>query len=264
MPLITDQAVCIRHWDWSETSQTVSLFTRQHGVIRGIAKGAKREKAAFSGGIEVMTRGEVGASLKNSDSLSTLTSWDLLETFNASRATLHGFFGGMAMLDVVQHSMGIGDPHPGLFDALVAGLRTMAMPGAERLAVSSVAWGALVETGHAPALDADVHTQEPLAHAAVYGFWPGLGGFSLQTLPAGVQSEPAMQTVWKVRAETVEYLRGLAVATRAPGADVIPALANDPNETSGRRCLQLLHAYFRFVHNVEAQALSQFVAMTSS
>ncbi|MFM1832063.1 MAG: hypothetical protein RLZZ461_379, partial [Planctomycetota bacterium] len=26
MPTIRDEAICVRHWDFSETSQTVSLF----------------------------------------------------------------------------------------------------------------------------------------------------------------------------------------------------------------------------------------------
>ncbi|MHC4990131.1 MAG: DNA repair protein RecO, partial [Planctomycetota bacterium] len=64
MPTIQDQAVCIRHWDFSETSQTVSLLSREHGVIRGLAKGAKREKGTFSGGIDLLTVGEVVAITK--------------------------------------------------------------------------------------------------------------------------------------------------------------------------------------------------------
>ena len=58
MPAIRDEALCIRHWDWSETSQTVSLFTRTHGLVRGLAKGSRREKSNFSGGIELLTRGQ--------------------------------------------------------------------------------------------------------------------------------------------------------------------------------------------------------------
>ena len=56
MPTITDQAIVIRRWDFSETSQTVSLFTRDHGIVRGLAKGAKREKGDFSGGLDLLTR----------------------------------------------------------------------------------------------------------------------------------------------------------------------------------------------------------------
>ncbi|HAC09503.1 MAG TPA: DNA repair protein RecO, partial [Phycisphaerales bacterium] len=53
MPTIRDEAVCVRHWDFSETSQTVSLFLRDHGLVRGLAKGARRERGSFSGGFDL-------------------------------------------------------------------------------------------------------------------------------------------------------------------------------------------------------------------
>ncbi|MCZ6836092.1 MAG: recombination protein O N-terminal domain-containing protein, partial [Planctomycetota bacterium] len=73
MPTISDSAVCIRRWDFSETSQTVSLFTHTHGIIRGLAKGAKREKGAFSGGFDVLTQGHLVAIVKPGRDLATLT-----------------------------------------------------------------------------------------------------------------------------------------------------------------------------------------------
>ncbi|MHC4100282.1 MAG: DNA repair protein RecO, partial [Planctomycetota bacterium] len=55
MPPVTDNAICIRRWDYSETSLTVSLFLRNHGVVRGMAKGAKRARGSFEGGIDLLT-----------------------------------------------------------------------------------------------------------------------------------------------------------------------------------------------------------------
>ena len=261
MPLVSDQAICIRHWDWSETSQTVSLFSREHGLIRGVAKGAKREKSTFSGGIELMTRGEVVASLKNTDTLSTLTAWNLLETFSSSRSTLHGFYGGMAMLDIVQHSMGVADPHPDFYDSLVVGLRELAIPAMQRQAVLGVVWNALLHTGHAPELRLDIRTGEPLAPAAVYGFWPGLGGFSVLTASPSLDAEPAMQTVWKVRRETFTYALKLASPEGVETEAFDEAAHEAVDEQTSKRCLQLMLAYFRWVFATEAQAFSQFVTM---
>jgi hypothetical protein len=59
VPNLIDEALCIRQWDWSETSQTVSLFCRTHGIVRGLAKGARRERSSFSGGIDLLARGEI-------------------------------------------------------------------------------------------------------------------------------------------------------------------------------------------------------------
>ncbi|MBM4027044.1 MAG: DNA repair protein RecO, partial [Planctomycetes bacterium] len=40
--LTKDQAICLRTVDYSETSQVVTLFARQAGKVRAIAKGSKR------------------------------------------------------------------------------------------------------------------------------------------------------------------------------------------------------------------------------
>ena len=72
MATVTDDAVCIRQWDWSETSQTVSVFAREHGLLRGVAKGSKRENSRFSGGLEVLTRGEVMAIVKPTAEMANL------------------------------------------------------------------------------------------------------------------------------------------------------------------------------------------------
>ena len=62
MGTMHDQGVCIRQWDFSETSQTVSLFGRSLGVVRGLAKGARRERGAFDGGVDLLSRGELPSS----------------------------------------------------------------------------------------------------------------------------------------------------------------------------------------------------------
>src|SRR4051812_33484122 len=150
VPTVIDQAVCIRQWDWSETSQTVSVFGRQQGVIRGVAKGSRRERAPFSGGLEVLTRGEVTAIVKPASDLGNITAWDLQETFPALRRGLPAFYTGMYMADLVHHSLSERDPHPGLFDRLVEGLRGLGDAAASAGAVLRFQWAVLEETGYRP------------------------------------------------------------------------------------------------------------------
>jgi recombinational DNA repair protein (RecF pathway) len=158
----------------------------------------------------------------------------------------------MAILDIVQHSLQPGDPHPEFYDAAVSGLRALAVAGKEREAVLAVLWRALVETGHAPQLSIDIRSGESLADVPVYGFWPGLGGFSVETTPPSLMAEPNLQTVWKVRRETLHFLRG-----ETPIVD--PEAATDTT----RRAMQLLLAYFRWIFSDEVRALTQFVALTA-
>src|SRR4051812_28677764 len=119
MPTITDNAVVIRRWDFSETSQTVSLFTREHGVIRGLAKGAKREQGSFSGGMDLLTRGEIVAIIKSGKDLATLTAWHLQDMFRPLRQNLQANRIALYMADLVHHMIIDHDPHPRVYDDFV-------------------------------------------------------------------------------------------------------------------------------------------------
>src|SRR3954447_11015522 len=58
---VTDDGICLRVTDFSETSQIVGMFTRRHGMVPLIAKGAKRasKKNVMSGPLDLLTSGEV-------------------------------------------------------------------------------------------------------------------------------------------------------------------------------------------------------------
>ena len=58
---LTDDGICLRVTDFSETSQIVGLFTRGHGLVPMIAKGSKRQtkKNTMSGPLDLLTSGEV-------------------------------------------------------------------------------------------------------------------------------------------------------------------------------------------------------------
>lgn len=231
MARFADEGICIRQWDWSETSQTVSIFTREHGMVRGLAKGARREKGAFSGGIEMLTRGEILGVQKEAGKLSTLTNWTLRETYPAVRTSLPAFHAAMYMADVVQHLMSVGDPHPGLFDALATALRRLA-EGPPEPAVLALQWAALDEAGYRPELQRDVHARTPLETAPTYLFDARRGGLRRDLPGAG-----ALVETWRVRSETVEVLR--ALEARCTDGEQHP-----PGEPAARAS-RLLHVYLR-------------------
>lgn len=238
MPSASDQAVCIRHWDWSETSQTVSLLTRGSGIVRGIAKGAKRERAPFSGGIELLTRGEVTAIIKPTAELATITAWDLQETFPAIRRTLSAFHSAMYMADVAQAAIHDRDPHPLVFDSLVDCLRSLG--AGDRAVVLRFLWVTLGETGWRPELERDVVSGAVLVSAATYNFAPSLGGFTTERSFPQHSASPG--PLWRAKAETLIHLRGLESNNAAGGAD-----ATD-------RACRLLNAYLAFVLGRELSA----------
>ena len=65
MLVIHDQAVVLMRYDYSETSQVLVLFSRDHGKMRVLATGIKRStKARFATGADLLEAGHlVGSDL---------------------------------------------------------------------------------------------------------------------------------------------------------------------------------------------------------
>jgi DNA repair protein RecO (recombination protein O) len=254
MPTRKDEAVCIRQWDWSETSQTVSLFGRESGVLRAVAKGAKRERGPFSGGLEVLTRGEMIAISKAPPAMATLTAWDLRETFGAVRQSLGAFRAGMYLVDLVHHAVTDADPHPALFDALVSALRALGVGDAaparrESEAVLRFEWATLSETGYRPELHRDVAGGGGgLVDSPTYAFSPRLGGLTADT---------GLADVWRVRSETVRVLRAIDAGGEEAGPEGCGGLSAFPTGSVARASLLLAH-YLREILGREPPAMRAY------
>lgn len=214
-------------WDWSETSQTVSLFCRSHGVVRGLAKGAKRDDTRFSGGFELLTKGQVGMILKPSDAMATLTSWDLTQLFPGARASLPAFYAAMAMLDLVHHMVRDHDPHAALFDALTRCAQSLGTPASTIDVLTGFLWSVLVETGYKPELEHDVQTSEALDPAGPLAFDAKRGGFTRW-------SPESSHDTWRARSQTLELLRRMARGVPLTGT-----------HEDSLRAGKLLYAYVR-------------------
>jgi DNA repair protein RecO (recombination protein O) len=50
------EAVVLRHADWGEADRLLTLYTREHGKVRAIAKGARKVKSRKAGHLEPFTR----------------------------------------------------------------------------------------------------------------------------------------------------------------------------------------------------------------
>ncbi len=257
VPAEPDEAICIRQWDWSETSQTVSLFARSAGLVRALAKGAKRPKAPFSGGIELLTRAGIGVILRPNSDLALLTEWDLQETFPSLRRSLGAYHAGLFMADLVHHAVTDHDPHVNLYDALLASLRALDDDAVIPLTLLRFQWATLVGTGYKPVLDADARTGTPLAFTArpaSYRFDPDLGGLVSDSAPGDAPSPaPGSQArprhgAWRVRAATIDLIRRVASESANSGGRAPPAahpVAHDPHSVD--RANRLLAAYFRHI-----------------
>ncbi len=229
MPRFKDQAICIRHIDWSETSQIVALLTQNHGKLPGLAKGSKRTSpssvARYSGGIELLTAGQIVGLTKPTAELATLTEWDLQHPYWHLRHHLGAQQLALYGVDLANALLADHDPHPNAFHALAQFLDQLADPDQHARALLDYQWQLLEDTGYRPQLDRDVRTgtlispdPSPNGHDTThtdttqrkwYTFDPHAGGLT-------TQASDLENGTWRVRVETVHLLRSLTGRHDAP------------------------------------------------
>lgn len=238
---VSDQGICLRVWDWSETSQTTLLLTREHGLIRALAKGSKRPRSTFSGGLEPLTRADLTVILKPGAELATLTSWDLTEVFPAVRRSLRAFYAGAYFAELVPIGLSDRDPHPRVFDALLSSLRMLGTQPDDAGAILALQWVLLSEAGYQIDVERDVASGRALQPALTLAFVPSLGGFTDDPPP---QTGPtAGAAYWRVRRETVAALRDArAVGGTAEPSQVRKSAAGD-HRLAQERAVRLLDQY---------------------
>jgi DNA repair protein RecO (recombination protein O) len=135
MAIQKDEAVVLRRLDYSETSQVLAFFGRQCGQVRLIAKGIKRgTKKAFATGIDLL---EIGTLVflrpEGRSGLGTLTEWRQTEPLLGLRADVRRLYAGQYAAEITSALTEEADPHPELFDAMVALLRGLAEAAAPPL-----------------------------------------------------------------------------------------------------------------------------------
>ena len=237
MPRFKDHAIVIRETDWSETSQIVVLLTREHGKVRGLAKGAKRLSpssiAKYSGGIELLTAGEVLAITRPTSDLATVTEWDLQRPHRHLRESLAAQNVAYYAADLCNAIILDHDPHPGAYAAMSDLLDELAgaarVPALGPAALLRFQWRLLSDCGYQPVLDRDAATGEAIASNTPIVFDARAGGVTRDT---GVHGDEQTAGPWRVRAETIRTLR--AVAESVANANGASGAAGTENAVGAR------------------------------
>lgn len=116
MPPEKTEAVVIRQVDFSESSRIVTFFTREHGKLTALAKGAKRLKSAFQVALDLLATCDVVFLRKSSGSLNILTDARLIARFQVPGRQLVPLYGGYYVAELLAGLTEDFDPHPDLYD----------------------------------------------------------------------------------------------------------------------------------------------------
>ncbi len=210
---------------YRETSLVVDLFTRGHGRIAAIAKGAKRPRSALRAVLLQFQPLLVGWSGRNE--LRTLTSaeWRGGLTSPAGQALLSAFYMNELLIRLLPRE----DPHPALFDGYEAALAALSSGASIDETLRRFEWLLLRETGYAPDLTRDADGR-PIEPANEYAWVPGTGfrlamdgeggpavsGRTLIALDSGQFESPdsRQQAKYLTRAVLASHLDGAPLNTR--------------------------------------------------
>lgn len=268
MPPIHDDAVCLRHREWSETSQTVTLLTRAHGLLHGLAKGSLRDKAPYSGGFETLQFGELGFLNKPDSDLNILTDWDLIDPFHRFRSEYRAATVAMFACELTASMLAPHDPHPVTFAALLDLIGSLTETPARHGPARSLTVyldSLLADTGHmlaTPGLDAQAD--------AVWAFDPRSNHFEPdpdRRLPANDPFESGVQSggVWHLRSKTIlalQTVRRTSESEPQSGLSSEQSLEMDPKDWS--RSARFLAACVCYRASRRPASLASFLRLTQN
>lgn len=198
----TDQGICLRCADFSETSQIATVFTVQHGLVHGIAKGSKRvptkpgnAPTAFSGPLDLFNAGQLVFILPkqtaasspgaaggggSAGGLAMLTSWQLEDQQRLLRQSLPGLQSALIAAEVTLHLLHPYEVQTALYQELAATLILLSGGrggGAGGRALVGYVKAVLTAAGYQPHLHACVVCQTPVSVAGTGGGEGGTVGF---------------------------------------------------------------------------------------
>jgi DNA repair protein RecO (recombination protein O) len=157
------EAFVIRTNRFTESSRVLTLYSREMGKIKAVAKGVGQLKSKLGGKVELFNLIEGDLYKKETTELGVLSAAGLLEDFKgiSDNARKYGFASAWCeVLDRTSHSE---EPHPETFQLTYDYLKTLQSANSE--AAGLVFWGTLMKflalEGYAPGLESCISCGKP-------------------------------------------------------------------------------------------------------
>jgi DNA repair protein RecO (recombination protein O) len=175
-------ALVLRTTDWSDTSRIATLWTREFGKVRVLAKGGRRLKSNFESGLDLLTVCSIVLLRKSSGGLDLLTEARVVRRFPRLRSDLPALYAAYYIAELLADWTEEYDPHPSLFDEALAALESLgtSLPGQQQpvtgLRLARFELVLLRELGYSPVLEACAVCQTPVSSGHALSFSPAASG----------------------------------------------------------------------------------------
>ena len=200
MPAIRTLALVVRTVEVFETSLVATLFTRELGKVAVLAKGARRLKSPFQGGLDLLGVSDIVMFPKASEALDLLAEAAPVERFASLRRDLAALYAGYYIAELLTDLTDLHDPHPKLFDAARITLRHLGDAELRSRRVMRFELACLRELGLMPALDRCAQcgaAVEPHGESGVVRAGCGRGALCTPAGPASRTSRRSRSRTWR-------------------------------------------------------------------
>ena len=120
MPVFRTEAIALGRTDYSNSSQIITFYTRNHGKIHTLAKGFKRSSGRHSSkAVDLLTYYQILFIKKEHTSLHTLTEAILQDNYPTLRNNLDKYFKASYMAELVNEFTEENDSSEQLFDVFL-------------------------------------------------------------------------------------------------------------------------------------------------
>lgn len=227
------EAVVLRHSDFGEADRLLTLYTREHGKVRAIAKGARKIASRKAGHLEPFTR--VKLQLAKGRDLLIVTQAETIDAYPSLRAdlTLTGY--AAYVLELLDRFVPDEETAlPSLFRLLTETLSRLATDSIPWLTIRSYEMRLLDLLGFRPQLFECVNCGNEILAEDQF-FSPALGG---ATCPGCGQGLPGL---WPISVEALKYLRHFQ------RSEYREATRARPDEETQKEVETVMQGYFQYL-----------------
>jgi DNA repair protein RecO (recombination protein O) len=207
MALVRCEGIVLKTHALGDTSLIVCTYTREYGLLKLVAKAARRTPSRFGYALEPLSRSRFVVYHKPDRDLHLVSQAEVLEATGSALADLTRLAHGHAALELIDRLVWGEEPHAELFDLLAAALQAVTNAPVATLAAVTIAFELQVASllGYRPRLDACANCGGAISPRRLFS--PSRGGLLCDGCAA---AEPGAVTL------SADALAGLALLLSRP------------------------------------------------
>ncbi len=214
------EALTLRRSTLGEADLLITLYSKDRGIIRAVAKRARRSTSKLVGHLEPLTR--VQLSLALGSSLDIITQAQVLSNFSPLKENLSAITKGLYVAELTDGFGSEAQANPAIYDLALGTLDAIAEDPESELPLRFFELRLLNASGLMPELYECVECRQPVAPGS-HRFSPNVGG----TLCLDCNPDEARIRPLSLRALKVLRLFHRAPTSKAPSLKIAPALAQE-------------------------------------